>query len=178
MDLEDANPKMTPAPREALGRDLEGNPFSQEFNYASVVGMLMYLCNNSRPDIAFTVNQCARYTHFPTEKHGLHLKQIGKYLKKTRDKGLILKPKPQSKLKIDCYVDADFAGLWNKEDKTDLHCIRSRTGFTVKTYFYSTYSYDIMIILKECSFFFEMDIFIREIRQNLTPSQNSKEGSN
>jgi hypothetical protein len=131
LDLEDANPKRTPAPRDPLGRDLKGTPFSQDFNYASVVGMMMYLCNNSRPDIAFAVNQCARYTHFPTEKHGAYLKHVGKYLKGTRSRGLILNPQRNDPLKIDCYADADFAGLWNAEDEQDPHCVRSRTGFIV-----------------------------------------------
>jgi hypothetical protein len=131
MGLEDANPKSTPAPRETLGRDVGGSLFSEEFNYASIVGMMMYLCNNSRPDIAFAVNQCARYTHHPTEKHGKYLKHIGKYLKKTKDKGLILNPKKDEPLKIDCYVDADFAGLWSSEEEQDPHCVKSRTGFIV-----------------------------------------------
>jgi hypothetical protein len=131
MGLDDANPKGTPAHKEPLGRDLQGEPFSLEFNYASVVGMMMYLCNNSRPNIAFAVNQCARYTHHPTEKHGQYLKHIGRYLKGTRTKGLILNPNKNDILKIDCYADADFAGLWNSEDEQDPHCVKSRTGFIV-----------------------------------------------
>lgn len=130
LGLDDANHKLSAAPKKPLGRDLTGSTFSQDFNYASVVGMMMYLCNNSRPDIAFAVSQCARYTHSPTELHGLYLKHIGKYLKGTRDKGLILNPK-SSKLDIECYVDADFAGLWNSDDEQDPHCVRSRTGFVI-----------------------------------------------
>jgi len=34
-------------------------------NYASVVGMLMYLSLSSCPDIMFAVNQCARFIHKP-----------------------------------------------------------------------------------------------------------------
>ena len=30
-------------------------------------------------------------------------------------------------LKIDWYVDADFAGLWNHENDQDPHCVKSRT---------------------------------------------------
>jgi hypothetical protein len=48
-------------------------------------------------------------------------------LKGTLDKGLILTPSED--LKIDCYPDADFAGLWNHNNKNDPHCIRSRTGY-------------------------------------------------
>jgi hypothetical protein len=132
LGLQDANPVMTPAPREALGRDLDGVLFLGDFNYPSVVGMMMYVSNNTRPDIAFAVNQCARHTHRPTEKHARYLLQIGKYLKGTRDKGLIFKPcKNLSSLALDCYVDADFAGLWRAEDPHDPHCVRSRTGYII-----------------------------------------------
>ena len=35
------------------------------------------------------------------------------------------------KLVVDCYADADFAGLWGHEDPQDPICARSRTGFVV-----------------------------------------------
>ncbi|KAL7484430.1 hypothetical protein ACHAW6_010068, partial [Cyclotella cf. meneghiniana] len=41
------------------------------------------------------------------------LKRIWRYLKATRDKGLILKPSCQ--LKAESYPDADFAGLYGYE---------------------------------------------------------------
>ena len=129
--VQDSNPKATPAPTEPLGRDLQGPPFSQEFNYASVVGMLMYLCMHSRPDISFAVNQCARYTHSPTQKHSRYLKRIGRYLKKNCDKGLIISPSKDKSLGLTCYVDADFAGLWSREDEQDPHCVRSRGGWVI-----------------------------------------------
>ena len=34
-------------------------------------------------------------------------------------------------LDIDCYVDADFAGLWPHEDKLDPVCVKSRTGHVI-----------------------------------------------
>ena len=120
----------TPAPSDPLPRDLEGDPFeNDDFNYASVVGMCMYLCNNSRPDITFAVNQCARHSHKPTKLHAEYLKRIGRYLKGTRDKGLEFAP--SESMHLDCYVDADFAGLYNFEDYQDPHCVRSRTGFVI-----------------------------------------------
>jgi len=57
------------------------------------------------------------------------LKCIGQYLKKTADEGLILCP--SSEFDLECYVDADFAGLWPYEDKQDPSCIKSRTGFII-----------------------------------------------
>jgi hypothetical protein len=62
--------------------------------------------------------------------HEIALEQIGQYLKKTLDEGLILRP--SRSLNINCYVvDADFAGLWPFEDKQDPSCAKSRTGFEI-----------------------------------------------
>jgi hypothetical protein len=32
---------------------------------------------------------------------------------------------------VDCFVDADFAGLWPHEDKTDPSYVKSRTGYVI-----------------------------------------------
>jgi hypothetical protein len=45
------------------------------------------------------------------------------------NEGLTLRPSDD--LDIDCYVDADFAGLWPYEDKLDPSCVKSRTGFAI-----------------------------------------------
>ena len=91
--------------------------------------MMSYLATNSRCDIAFAVNQCARYSINPTEKHATAMKRIGKYLKRTRLKGMIMKPSKD--LTLDLYVDADFAGLWSYEDPLDPSYVRSRTGYVI-----------------------------------------------
>ena len=131
LGLEDCNGARTPAPKAPLPKDMDGTPFAGEYNYASVVGMLMYLTGHSRPDITFAVHQCARHTHRPTEKHRKYLKQIGRYLQKTKDKGLILKPAIRDELHIECFVDADFAGLWGHEEPNDSHVTKSRTGYVI-----------------------------------------------
>ena len=115
----------TQAEKAALGRDVDGSPASGQVNYASVIGMLLYL-GHSRPDIAFATHQCTCYTFASKQLHGDALKRIGPYLKGTLDKGLILCPSDD--LKIDCYPDADFAGLWNCDNKNDPHCVQSWTG--------------------------------------------------
>eukprot|EP00957_Ditylum_brightwellii_P162226 12352765-Ditylum_brightwellii.AAC.1 len=62
----DCNPAVAPT---AASGPLGPDPHRKEFqlqelwNYASVVGMLMYLSSNSRPEIAFAVYQYARSTH-------------------------------------------------------------------------------------------------------------------
>ena len=39
--------------------------------------------------------------------------------------------KPTKNPVIDCYVDADFAGLWNIEDEQNPLSVKSRTGFLI-----------------------------------------------
>ena len=39
--------------------------------------------------------------------------------------------KPDKTLKLDCYVDADFAGLYSVEDSQDPVCVKSRTGYVI-----------------------------------------------
>ena len=90
--------------------------------------MLLYL-EHSRLDISFATHQCARYTHSPKMSHKNALKKIGRYLKGTLYNELILNP--SNELKINCYPDADFSGLWNRDDVQDLHCIRCRTGYVI-----------------------------------------------
>jgi hypothetical protein len=41
----------------------------QEYSYLSVIGALMYLANNTKPDIAFAVNCLVRYSAVSTMRH-------------------------------------------------------------------------------------------------------------
>ncbi|KAL7526402.1 hypothetical protein ACHAWF_008462 [Thalassiosira exigua] len=124
-----STPVATPAEKAPLPCDINGEPYDGPISCASVVGMLLYLTGHSRPDCAFAVHQCARYNFEPKRSHVAALKRIGRYLKGTADKGLILDPSPG--LGIDCYPDADFAGLYGYEDAQDPHCARSRTGYVI-----------------------------------------------
>jgi hypothetical protein len=48
----------------------------QEYPYLSVIGALMYLANNIRPDIAFTVNCLVRHSAAPTMCRWSDIKNI------------------------------------------------------------------------------------------------------
>jgi hypothetical protein len=39
--------------------------------------------------------------------------------------------RPTSKNTLDCYIDADFASLYGKEDPQDPACVHSRTGYII-----------------------------------------------
>ena len=140
LNLENANPKATPASGPLLRR-LDSAPREEEWNYRSVVGMMQFLSNNSRNDLAFAVNQVARYGNNPRKVHEQAVKRIGKYLKGTlytdengveRVQGTIFRQTEEDKkkkLQLDLYADADFAGTWNAEEQHDPDTARSRTGY-------------------------------------------------
>ena len=129
LDSKYATNKWTPSEGKPLTRDEKGELPQGSFSYSSVVGMLLYLSGHTRPDIAYAVNSCARYMFNPRLSHEQALKRIGRYLKATRDKGLVLNP--SGKLKVDAYPDADFAGLYGYESNTDPACAKSRSGFLI-----------------------------------------------
>jgi len=82
--------KFVPAGPKPLPKDEDGPACEEDFNVAAVVGQLLYLSGHSRPEIAYAVNCCARYMFCPRRSHELALKQIGRYLRRTRTRGLFL----------------------------------------------------------------------------------------
>jgi hypothetical protein len=101
---------VTPATN-LLHDDLSGPEREHTWNYRAIVGMLNYLASSTRPDIAFAIHQCTHFCVHPKRSHELAVCQIVRYLKSTADKGYFLHP-TIPKYTLDCYVDADFAGLW------------------------------------------------------------------
>eukprot|EP00957_Ditylum_brightwellii_P033815 2562532-Ditylum_brightwellii.AAC.1 len=60
--MENCNPTVAPTSRpKSLGPDPHGKDvqLQDKWSYASLVGMMMYLVSNSRPEITFVVHQCA-----------------------------------------------------------------------------------------------------------------------
>ncbi|KAL7475955.1 hypothetical protein ACHAW6_001847 [Cyclotella cf. meneghiniana] len=75
------------------------------------------------------IHQCVHFTFSPTHHHELALICIGRYLKGTMGQGILLSP-PDLAF-IDCYPDADFAGLYGQEDSQNLHGARSHMDFVI-----------------------------------------------
>jgi hypothetical protein len=112
--------------------DENGELAHGEFSYPSVVGQLNYLQGHSRPDITLATSQVARFVHSPKRSHELALIRLGRYLKGTAAKGIILRPISLSKLNIDVYVDAAFACGWGTENGTNPESVKSRTGYIIE----------------------------------------------
>lgn len=120
----------TPATTPLLHKHEQGATRETKWDYRSVVGKLSYLCRNTRPDIEFAVHQCARFQTNPKQAHEKAIKRICRYLLKTRDKGITIKPS-NDLTKLDCYVDADFAGAYTPSESHDPTLCRSRTGYVI-----------------------------------------------
>ena len=116
--MDDFKTKYIPVDKEPLCKDANGDPCYEEWDYIYVVGMLLYLAGSSRPDIIYTVHQCARFSHSPKCTHEIGVTYIIRYLKGTRKRGVVMKP-DLSNLQLDLFADADFAGLYATKDKTD-----------------------------------------------------------
>ena len=128
--LENCKPNNTPARPLALGSDPDGELFDEhDFSYASVVGMLLYLSNNTRPDITFAVSQVARFTSSPKLSHAKAIKHIVRYLAGTIHKGLIVKP--DGTFNIRTWVDADFSGIYGQEPEDNPKSAQSRFGYII-----------------------------------------------
>ena len=129
LDVENSTLRKTPYLDTPLYKDLNGDPPSGNFSYASVVRMLLYLAGHSQPYIVYSVFQVTRFSFAPQRLHKQALKLLGWYLLGTCDKELVLTP--SGELYVDMYPDADFAEIYGYKDKLDPVCVRSRTGSIV-----------------------------------------------
>ena len=130
--MEHSNGFPTPTKVEApLVTDLNGSEAKRDWpnSYASVIGMMLYLASNTRPDISFAVHQCAWFTQNTKVSHETAVNRIFRYLQGTKDNNLVFNP--SKKRVVDCYADADFAVLWGHEEPQDPICARSRTVIVV-----------------------------------------------
>lgn len=128
--ISEANVKNTPAVyKEILHKDEDGPERRQSWKYRSAIGMLNYLAASTRPDIAFAVHQCVRFAANPKLSHERATKRIVRYLKGTKDRGIILRPNTEDG--IVCYVNADFAGGYANETKHEQISVYSRSGYVI-----------------------------------------------
>jgi len=126
----DTTSQPTPASStKKLSKDIHGQPMDETWHYRSVIGKLNFLEKSTRPDLAYSVHQCARFSSDPKKSHAAAVKRIGRYLIDSVDKGIILNPQKHS---FDCWVDADFVGNWDRVNAdVDPSTARSRSAFII-----------------------------------------------
>ena len=85
--MEHCNGLPTPTKVEAhLGTDANNSEAKRDCpnSYASVIGMVLYLASNTRPDLSFAVHQCDQFTHNTKASHETAVKRICWYLQGTK----------------------------------------------------------------------------------------------
>ena len=115
--------RLTPAAGHILNKDIEGKPHKNSWNYRTAIGMLSYLQGNTHPDISMAVHQNACFWNKPMLSHEQAITRIGRYLRHIQDRGIIFKPDTAKGL--ECYVDADFSGVWNQTDPENVSYLMS-----------------------------------------------------
>ncbi|CAM8888021.1 unnamed protein product [Rhodiola kirilowii] len=128
--MDKAHPLSTPMVVRSL--NIEKDPFhprsndeeilSLEVPYLSAIGALMYLANNTRPDISFAVSLLARYSSSPTKRHWSGVKHILRYLRGTSDMGLFFKGK-------NGVQNGELVGYADAGYLSDPHKVISQTGY-------------------------------------------------
>ena len=89
--------------------------------YEHAVDSLMYLMVCTRPDLALSMGKVSRYMSNPGKVHWEAVKWILRYLKGTKDVGLLFDGKSDRAKLLLGYVDADY--------RQDLDGRRSTTGY-------------------------------------------------
>ncbi|KAK8597033.1 hypothetical protein V6N13_001660 [Hibiscus sabdariffa] len=87
--------------------------------YASAIGSIMYAMICTRPDLSYALSMTSRYQANPGEGHWIAVKNILKYLRRTKDVFLVYEGEEQ--LSIKGYTDASF--------QTEKDDSRSQSGF-------------------------------------------------
>ena len=88
--------------------------------YASVIGSIMYATICMRPDVSYALSMTSRYQQNPGEGHWIAVKNILKYLRRTKDMFLIYGGLEEN-LSVKCYSDASF--------QTDRDDSKSQSGY-------------------------------------------------
>ncbi|KAK2421692.1 secreted RxLR effector protein [Trifolium repens] len=90
-----------------------------EIPYASAIGSIMYAMLCTRPDVSYALSATSRYQSDPGESHWIAVKNILKYLRRTKETFLIYGG--EEELAVVGYTDASF--------QTDKDDFRSQSGF-------------------------------------------------
>jgi hypothetical protein len=95
--------------------------YAKNFPYQEVMGSLLYLAINTRPDISYAVNVLCRFNSSPTYSACRSAVRLLHYIKATLDYGIQY---TGNHLNVEGWSDSDWGG--------DLDTRRSTTGYTVR----------------------------------------------
>lgn len=97
---------------------------SENLPYRELIGCLMYVMLGSRPDLCYSISYFSQFQNAHGKDHWHYLKNVLKYLNRTRNFGLKFVKENKSDIQIHTFVDSDYAN-----DPNDR---KSITGFLIK----------------------------------------------
>ena len=125
--MDDCNPIASPVVANShLSRE-DGEPLAANVPYGELVGALLYLTSNTRPDLAYAVGVLSRFVAAPRTAHWLAAKRVLRYLAGTVDHGIAY----GTSLGVECFCDADFGGDVDGRRSTSGMCIMVNGGAVV-----------------------------------------------
>ena len=108
------NKSQCPSPSSDAEKRMKGIP------YASAIGSIMYAMICTRPDVSYALSMTSRFQQNPGDDHWIAVKNILKYLRRTKDMFLVYGGL-ESELTVRCYTDASF--------QTDRDDSKSQSGY-------------------------------------------------
>ena len=106
-NMKNCKPVTTPFDYNDRKNDQESSKFDVKV-YKQAVGSLIYLSVRTRPDISFSVNRAAQNAENPTENDWSRVKRIFRYLKGTKNTGILFTK--TDGFQCEGFVDSDWAG--------------------------------------------------------------------
>lgn len=110
--MAESNPTRVPmAPTARLAPNKQrrdGASNNAQFPYREAVGSLMWAVVGTRPDLAYVTNALSQHNENPTARHWGAVKRVLRYLKGTKNSGIVFGPSGSSEIKLEAYSDADY----------------------------------------------------------------------
>ena len=123
--MANANRINTPNTGEPVGAELERPAFDEELEYSQF--LLIYLAANKWIEIAYVVQQAARFPHNPKTVMLCNRAYI-MLSKGTQDNGVYMRP---DGLKVVLLCQFRFWGLFGSEDSSNPVSVKSRPGYLI-----------------------------------------------
>jgi hypothetical protein len=112
--MADSNPARTPLPGGChLTKATTNDVLTDQKEYQSMVGSLMYAMLATRPDLAQCIQQISQYSQMPITTHQKAAKYALRYLKGTMNEGITFNG--NLGLKLECWSDASWGGEEGRE---------------------------------------------------------------
>ena len=105
----DFRPITSPLPTNTTTCPIDPTPPSSSFNFCQDFGLLNYLVQCTRPNLAFTCGFLSQYLNSPTKTQQNHFQHVLRYLQHTKDFGLVLGAVSPSLSTLVAHSDASHA---------------------------------------------------------------------